>query len=342
MKLLVLARKFNELRPEVIGGVIVSSQNLLRYLCAAGVDYDFIDTNKTIYRNKITAFVSIIFHLALLSRNANHIALNLNRRELVYIAPIAVLFAKLTGATVSLRVFGGNFNKIHEKNCWYKRIIDFVLNNSCVVFLQTKYLVNKYRYLENVVQLPTCRNYEGHSHRRIYERKFVFVGQVKKTKGIGIVLEAVKKVNNIQVDIYGPCIDYSIEELDVDGINYKGPVKYSDIQKVLSDYDFLLLPTFHDGEGYPGTILESYMAGTPVIATNWKSIPELVEDGKTGYLIEPHCVNGLVNAIEKIDDDIYQHFKKNVIEVSRDFDCGCLYKNYVDKIMSSSELSLLN
>ena len=48
----------------------------------------------------------------------------------------------------------------------------------------------------------------------------------------------------------------------------------------------LLFPTKHKDEGFPGTIVDAFCAGLPVIASNWTSCCDIVTDKKTGIIYE--------------------------------------------------------
>jgi glycosyltransferase involved in cell wall biosynthesis len=50
-------------------------------------------------------------------------------------------------------------------------------------------------------------------------------------------------------------------------------------------------------EGMPQSALEAYMSGIPVVATRVGGVPELVEHGKTGILVEPGDERGLAEGI---------------------------------------------
>jgi len=81
--------------------------------------------------------------------------------------------------------------------------------------------------------------------------------------------------------------------------------------ETIQKYDVLILPTFYQGEGYPGVIIEAYSLGLPVITTNWKAIPEIVENRKTGLLIEPRSTAALVDAMKSFNKYNYKDFSKN-------------------------------
>ena len=59
-------------------------------------------------------------------------------------------------------------------------------------------------------------------------------------------------------------------------------------------------------EGIPVALMEAMASGVPVVATRLSGIPELVEDGVTGLLVEPHDPEGLAAALERLlaDDEL--------------------------------------
>lgn len=56
-------------------------------------------------------------------------------------------------------------------------------------------------------------------------------------------------------------------------------------------------------EGMPNVILEAMAAARPVVATRVGGVPELVEDGITGFLVEPGDVDGFACAVRKLLED---------------------------------------
>jgi len=74
-----------------------------------------------------------------------------------------------------------------------------------------------------------------------------------------------------------------------------------DFRSRLGELDVFVLPT--RGDNLPVSILEAMAGGLPVIATRVGGIPEQVEDGATGYLVEPDDVDGLADAIGKLASD---------------------------------------
>lgn len=74
-----------------------------------------------------------------------------------------------------------------------------------------------------------------------------------------------------------------------------------DIPEQLREMDVFVLSTHR--EGRPISIMESLATGVPVIATRVGSVPGLIADGKTGFLVEPDDVEGLTRAIRRLVED---------------------------------------
>ena len=47
----------------------------------------------------------------------------------------------------------------------------------------------------------------------------------------------------------------------------------------------MLLPTHYYTEGLPGSVVDAYMSGIPIIVSKWKHAGEFVKDGETGFII---------------------------------------------------------
>jgi glycosyltransferase involved in cell wall biosynthesis len=82
-------------------------------------------------------------------------------------------------------------------------------------------------------------------------------------------------------------------------VRYEGVAPHEEIHKILGNYDVLVFPSHFIGEGHPGVIVEAMSCGLPIIATKWRSIPELVKDGENGMLIEPQNSEALRSAMKQ-------------------------------------------
>lgn len=118
--------------------------------------------------------------------------------------------------------------------------------------------------------------------------------RVMKEKGIEDIVNAVIEVNekyketSYTLDIYGQVDEQQTNWFDElqksfpSYVKYRGMVQFDKSVEILKDYFFLAFPTRFYTEGIPGTILDAYAAGIPVLASKWESFNDVVDDGSTG------------------------------------------------------------
>lgn len=140
--------------------------------------------------------------------------------------------------------------------------------------------------------------------------------RVLKEKGIEDAVKIVEKANEILgrntfvLDIYGK-VDESqtqwfnkLKRTFSSNIQYKGYVDGFDSAEIIKNYFILLFPTYYEGEGYPGTLIDAFSAGVPVIVSDWAYNSEIVND-EVGVVLETHNIElwaeKLVEIAENID-----------------------------------------
>jgi glycosyltransferase involved in cell wall biosynthesis len=180
-----------------------------------------------------------------------------------------------------------------------------------------------------VVQAPNFIPDElltGELDERAPGGRCVFVGQIKREKGVFEIIEAVGGRDGIGCDFYGPIVnrdrDSFLEAVEAtENVSYGGEVEPDRIGEALEGYDILLLPTYHGGEGYPAVILEAFAAAVPVITTRWRSIPEIIEDEVNGLLVPVRSPDALRAAIRRLatDQELYRVVRANAFRFVRSF-----------------------
>lgn len=143
------------------------------------------------------------------------------------------------------------------------------------------------------------------------ERKeqFIYAGRLDQLKGIEILLKAWKSYPSDREKIVicgtGPmeawCREF-VEEHQLDNVELKGFVENSAVKKMISESKALILPT-QWYEGFPMTIVESYAAGTPVIASNLGNAGSLVEEGVSGWKFKADSAEALTEVLKKASGD---------------------------------------
>jgi glycosyltransferase involved in cell wall biosynthesis len=86
-----------------------------------------------------------------------------------------------------------------------------------------------------------------------------------------------------------------------DNVSFLGNLSIDDIQQELSKANCLAIPSFQ--ENAPLTIAEAMAVGVPVVGSKVGGIPEMVEDGKTGLLVDPYDTKDIADAVLKILSD---------------------------------------
>ena len=144
--------------------------------------------------------------------------------------------------------------------------------------------------------------------------KLVYLARINKKKGYPAIFELAEilRADGIPftVTFYGQIADDDRDDFHerlrehADYVTYGGALKPVDIQDTLSKYDLLLLPTQYYTEGFPGSILDAYIAGIPVIVTEWKHAHEFVKDGETGFVVPfENGLDEMVTKVKQLDND---------------------------------------
>ena len=85
-----------------------------------------------------------------------------------------------------------------------------------------------------------------------------------------------------------------------DLVDYRGFLPTGSLQKELGDC-FVLVMTPRWVEAFGNGAIEAFACGVPVIAYRRGGSVEIIEDGKTGFFVEPDSIEGLVTAIKNLD-----------------------------------------
>jgi glycosyltransferase involved in cell wall biosynthesis len=90
-------------------------------------------------------------------------------------------------------------------------------------------------------------------------------------------------------------------ELGLDGfVRHLGPTFGLEKDSVFRTADLFVFPTSYDKECLPLVVLEAFSYGLPVIASNIAALPDVVEDGRTGYLVPPNDPVALSKRVETL------------------------------------------
>ena len=131
------------------------------------------------------------------------------------------------------------------------------------------------------------------------------LGRLEQQKGVDLLLETLTALPDVELDVAGDGSERQrlqrlATELGVDPrVRFRGWV--ADVPSFLREIDVLVLPSRQ--EAMPLTVLEAMHAGVPVVATAVGSVPEVVVDGVTGFVVPAEDVAALTTACRALVDD---------------------------------------
>jgi glycosyltransferase involved in cell wall biosynthesis len=142
--------------------------------------------------------------------------------------------------------------------------------------------------------------------------RFVFLSRIMPDKGCDYLLEAIQMLNGkglqdkFIVDFYGK-IDGSYQKTFIQKVNKLENVKYKGLLDLrtnkgydtLAAYHAMLFPTYWKGEGFAGVFIDAFIAGLPVLASDWAYNAEILSGEQLGLVYATHDVTALANTMEK-------------------------------------------
>jgi glycosyltransferase involved in cell wall biosynthesis len=141
--------------------------------------------------------------------------------------------------------------------------------------------------------------------------RFLLIARMIRDKGVVEYVEAARIVKakhpEARFRLLGPIDDHpgTITRRQIDGWERDGAVEYlgttDDVRPYLADCSTYVLPSYR--EGMPRTIMEAMAVGRLVIATDVPGCRDAVENGVTGFLVQPRNVGQLAEAMERAIQD---------------------------------------
>lgn len=329
---------------EILDGQTVKTKILYNELKnATGWEIKKVDTY---YKSKKS--LKLLWDTIKCVLTTKHIIILLSRNGMRFYFPILSFFSNLLGTKVYHDLIGGSLDKLVQQYPDFKGY----LNNFKVNWVESDGLkqrlcklgITNCEVIPNFKRLNVLSQY-CEEYAEPY--RFCIFSRVMKEKGVETAIDAVEAINKsfgrevCKLDIYGRVDDSyktRFEELMQtvsSSISYQGMVPYDKSVEAIKDYYALLFPTYWDGEGFPGTIVDAFSAGLPVIATDWNCNAEIVDDMVNGIIYPNKDIKDLRSAIEWC----ISH-KKEVISWKK----SCLEKameyqpdNYIKQIIRTIE-----
>lgn len=166
--------------------------------------------------------------------------------------------------------------------------------------------------------------------------RFIFVGWIVAEKGVRELISACELLRDSGRPFHmtlvggGTLLKELQQSIDAKGladtVSLTGWVPPADVRDHIKQADVFVLPTYF--EGFPNALLEALALGLPAISTPVGAIPDSLEDGVNGFLIEPRNTRQLADAMRRyidLTDLVEQHATKahETVKSRHDFRTNC-------------------
>ena len=157
---------------------------------------------------------------------------------------------------------------------------------------------------EQLVHIPNFIRIEEFVPATAPGDSFVYFGRLDAEKGFGTLLEAVRQSGERLVIVGAGALEREAKDAVAAAggrLAWLGRRTGRELFDVVADARAVIVPS-ECYENAPMAILEAYALGKPVIGADIGGIPELVEEGETGFLFPSGDVEGLRTAIKRMRD----------------------------------------
>lgn len=184
----------------------------------------------------------------------------------------------------------------------------------------------------------------------------LYVGRLAKKKGLTYLLEAATALGEmhddfklvivgtgqLDVELRAQAAEAGIENL----VEFTGWVSDEELNEWYVNADFVVVPSIEtaegDTEGMPTVISEAMASGNPVIATNVGGIPDIVDDGVNGFIVEQRQPSELIDRMNILIDNpsLRQQMSDQAVRTAETLDwshCGEVYAEILRSVHPDPE-----
>jgi len=268
---------------------------------------------RQVYYLKITKNIDILYYPA-----AGNVTRGVLYRDFILLGLTRFLFKKII-----FHFHAAGLSELYSKTNWLER---FLINRcfgrpDCSIILSKLNKIDaelldskKIAVIPYGIEDNNDIKEESKNNDKIIE--ILFVGVVRESKGIWVLLESVKRLhqNNIKfnLNIIGKLDceqtevlikEYLIDNNLVQSVNLLGVRTGDDKWKFYRGADIFCFPSHFECEGLPVVCIEAMMYGIPIVSTNWRGIPDLVKDNYNGFLCPIKNDLAVAERLQQLVDD---------------------------------------
>lgn len=220
-----------------------------------------------------------------------------------------------TNDEICEKCIGGNYSNCTKNKCIHNSALKSLLGTIEAKLYNSK---NTYDRIDNIIccsefmkakldtnplfknKTVTLHNFIDSVDKKQTEKKdyILYFGRFAKEKGIETLINA-KEINFICAGS-GPMEEEVNAAPNLTNIGFKTG---AELEQLIRGAKCTVYPSIWY-ENCPFSVMESIMYGTPVIASDIGGIPELIDNGKTGFLFEAGNTKKMTEAINRIDSKL--------------------------------------
>jgi len=221
-----------------------------------------------------------------------------------------LLLCSLRGLPAVIHIHSGSFPDFFHRTS-LKRYVVYVLSRALAVFAVSKASADFFRSIcqSTVYLVPNCVNpgFFSIGERESNVSELLFVGHIDRRKGVFDLFRAVELLrsrgfgNRVVLaggELHPGALEHarqSASQAGIGNLDLPGEVSPGALLELYRRAKIFVLPSHV--EGLPIALLEAMATGLPVVATKVGGIPDVVEDGLSGFLISPEDPEALADKI---------------------------------------------
>lgn len=220
---------------------------------------------------------------------------------------------------MSHRIFANSYKNIAPSN--YLKAT-FEKNGFHAEFIPNVIEIEKYEFHERGISVPQL----------LYVRAFASI--YNPEMAIHVLTKILKVYPTAKLCMIGPVKDASfescknlVEEMQItDHVEFTGKLSKEEWHKKSRDYNIFINTTTIDNT--PISVMEAMALGLPVVSTNVGGLPYLIENGKTGLLVNRNDVDQMFDSVVALlnDDKLKNTIVQNAREMVTNFDWNTVSK----------------
>lgn len=169
------------------------------------------------------------------------------------------------------------------------------------------------RFLPNGIEFDAKARVSNEERAVTKVPVILYLSNLVPSKGPVVLLDACRLLKERKIEFNAQFVGNPSKEISAVGfqreinkrnlkdcVTFLGPKYDDEKKKVLSRADVLAFPTYYSKETFGLVLIEAMATSLPVVATDEGAIADIIEDGKTGYLVDKANPRQLADKLENL------------------------------------------